>query len=317
MLRIRVAAVLLLGALLPARPSGADTGILLLAHGGDADWNARVLALASKVDQRQPVEVAFGMATRRTIQSAVDRLGARGVTDIVAVPLFVSSSSSIISATAYLLGLRAEAPPALAIYAKMDHSDEKPSSADRSHAGHADATALAATPVSSKVPITRMTAALDDHPLVAAILTTRARSISRMPADEAVMLVAHGPTSDRENERWLADMRSLADRIRREEPFASIDSLTLKDDAPKPIRDAATAELRKVVSARIAEGRRVLIVPLLLSFGGIERGLVERLDGLAYLMADAGLMPDDRLVDWVLVMAQPSNAALEPVREPR
>jgi sirohydrochlorin ferrochelatase len=317
MSRRRVAALLLLGALLQARPSGADTGILLLAHGGDAEWNARVLALASKVDQRQPVEVAFGMATRRTIQSAVDRLEARGVTDIVAVPLFVSSASSIITATAYLLGLRAEAPPALAIYAKMDHSNEKPSSADQSHADHADATALATTPVSSKVPITRMSAALDDHALVAAILTTRARSISRTPAEEAVILVAHGPTSDKENERWLADMRRLADRIRREEPFASIDSLTLRDDAPKPIRDGATAELRTLVSGRIAEGRRVLIVPLLLSFGGIERGLPVRLEGLAYTMAAAGLMPDDRLADWVLAMAQPSDAPAQPVRGPQ
>jgi hypothetical protein len=29
-----------------------------------------------------------------------------------------------------------------------------------------------------------------------------------------------------------------------------------------------------------------------------------RVRGLAYPMAEAGLMPDDRLVDWVLAMAQ-------------
>ena len=37
-----------------------------------------------------------------------------------------------------------------------------------------------------------------------------------------------------------------------------------------------------MVEKRITEGRRVLIVPLLVSFGGIERGLRERLEGLAY-----------------------------------
>jgi hypothetical protein len=47
----------------------------------------------------------------------------------------------------------------------------------------------------------------------------------------------------------------------------------------------------------------VLIVPLLVSFGGIERGLRERLDGLQYAMPTAALVPDDRLVAWVLAMA--------------
>lgn len=47
----------------------------------------------------------------------------------------------------------------------------------------------------------------------------------------------------------------------------------------------------------------MLIVPLLISFGGIERGLRERLEGLNYTLAEAALMPDDRLVTWVLAMA--------------
>ena len=47
------------------------------------------------------------------------------------------------------------------------------------------------------------------------------------------------------------------------------------------------------------EGHRVLIVPLLLAYGGIEKGIRERLDGLAYEMTAAGLLPDDRLAAWV------------------
>lgn len=48
---------------------------------------------------------------------------------------------------------------------------------------------------------------------------------------------------------------------------------------------------------------RVLIVPLLLSYGGIEPGIRKRLDGLTYTMADHGLLPDERLARWVLLMA--------------
>jgi hypothetical protein len=41
------------------------------------------------------------------------------------------------------------------------------------------------------------------------------------------------------------------------------------------------------------------IVPVLLSFGGIEQGIRKRLDGLDYLMAPQAIMPDVRLVDWI------------------
>jgi hypothetical protein len=148
-----------------------------------------------------------------------------------------------------------------------------------------------------------MTPALNDHPVVADILASRARAISQNAANEAVVIVAHGPVGDDENRRWLDDMKSIAGRLAADGRFGSVDYMTLRDDAPKMTRDAATAELRALVTKRLGEGRRVLIVPLLVSFGGIERGLRERLDGLAYTMPAAALVPDERLVSWVLAMA--------------
>jgi hypothetical protein len=44
----------------------------------------------------------------------------------------------------------------------------------------------------------------------------------------------------------------------------------------------------------------VLIVPHLMSFGGIEKGLLKRLEGLDYTITTQALMPDDRVVEWVL-----------------
>ena len=308
MLKSRIViALTVLGIGLPAasfaQPNGPalsehreSKGILLLAHGGSPEWNAQVTRLASDVDRSAPTEVAFGMATRANIQGAIDRLQARGATEIVAVPLFVSSWSSVITATEYLLGQRAEAPPELAVFAKMNHGGHH--GAD--HGAHAAADPQ--SPVQSRIPI-RMTPALNAHPIVADILASRARSISHNAANEAVVIVAHGPVADAENVRWLEDMRSIASRIGAGSEFASIDCITLRDDAPKPVRDQATADLRALVSRRLADGRRVLIVPLLVSFGGIERGLRERLDGLAYTMPASGLVPDERLVTWILAMA--------------
>lgn len=297
---LRIALSALLIALGTGRAAFAETGILLMAHGGRAEWNARVTDLAKTIDASQPTEVAFGMATRANLQGAVDRLVARGVTGIVAVPLFVSSWSSVITSTEYLLGQRAEAPAALAAFARMTHGSAEGTSG---HSAHAAPSTDATTPVKSPVPI-RMTPALNDHPIVADILASRAKAVGGNPASEALVIVAHGPSDEENNRRWLSDMGSLARQLATKHEFASIDYLTVRDDAPKPIWEKAKAELRGVVQKRTAEGRRVLIVPLLISFGGIEKGLRERLDGLTYTMAEAGLMPDDRLAAWVLQMAQ-------------
>jgi sirohydrochlorin cobaltochelatase len=274
-----------------------DTGILLLAHGGDTNWNALVNALAARVNERRPIEVAFGMADRSTMQDAVSRLAQRGVGRIVAVPLFVSSHSAVIDASQYLLGARAEAPPALAAFARMRHG----TGADgASHTDHSDRM----RPVATDLPI-RMGTALDHDPVVAEVLLARARAISRDSQSEVAVVVAHGPTSEEENRLWLNDMAIVASRIGDAMPFARVEFLTVRDDAPKPIRDAAGKQLREVVSRAVTDGHRVLILPLLLAYGGIEKGIHERLAGLTYQMAEAGLLPDDRLAAWVEQAAVP------------
>lgn len=297
---VLAACSLVMPATAAVRTQTRDIGILLLAHGGNADWNATVTALGGRLNARVPTEVAFGMATRATLQAAVDRLVQRGVREIVGVPLFISSHSSVIEATQYLLGARTEAPADLARFARMGHGVDARASAPHEGADHAAENGT--RPVRSSVPI-RMVGALDDHPLVADILASRARTISRDPGREVVVLVAHGPVSDAENALWLADMGRLAARLASAISFARVDVLTVRDDAPEPVRTVAAAELRTVVARAAGAGNRVLIVPLLLSYGGIEDGIRKRLDGLDYVMASQALMPDERLAQWVLESA--------------
>jgi sirohydrochlorin ferrochelatase len=281
--------------------SQPSEGILLLAHGGAASWNERVNALAAKVGTTQPTEVAFGMASRPTIQAALDRLVARGVQRVVAVPLFVSSHSSVVRATEYLLGLRSQMPADLKIFAKMNHG---PAGGHEGHAMPPTAYETNMTPVVSSAAI-RMTAALNRHDLVAEILATRAESISTAPPRESVIIVAHGPVPEDDNARWLADMSALATIVAKRAPYRSVDYLTVRDDAPADIKDAATKDLRALVSRRIGEGNRVLVVPLLMSFGGIEQGIRKRLEGMDYTMATQGLMPDARLETWIQQISKP------------
>lgn len=289
----------------PQKP--ARTGILLLAHGGALQWNEDVRHVADQVDLTTPTEVAFGMATKATMQSAIDRLEARGVTQIIAVPLFVSSHSSVIDSSAYLLGLRAQMPEDLKIFASMGHGSD--GSMDHSAMHDPAKAADAMKPVTATVPL-HMASALNHHAIVADILKDRAASISKDPAQEVVILVAHGPVADNENTLWLNDMSVLAAQMRQETHYADIQYLTLRDDADDPVRSNATEQLRQKVQAVTQSGRSALIVPLLLSYGGIEGGIRQRLTGLPYRMSTQGLLPDSRIAGWVLDTAQSSSTEI-------
>lgn len=279
------------------KAKGPDFGIVLLAHGGRVrTWNEEVRHVADRVDLSIPTEVAFGMATRRTMQEAVDRLTAWGVTEIIAVPLFVSSHSSVITSIRYLLGLEKVMPKDLKMFAGMDHSSTNHSKMD-----HAD---LSQTkPLTSSVPV-RMTCALDHHPLVSKILLDRAAAISTHAEREVVILVAHGPVPDEENKLWLSDMSLLAEQMKQFSHYAAIQYLTVRDDADDKVRKAAAKQLRERVQAVVKDDQTALIVPLVLSYGGIEDGIRERLKGLNYKIASQGLLPDPRIEEWVLDVAQ-------------
>jgi sirohydrochlorin ferrochelatase len=288
----------------PAGGGGASatggTGVLLMAHGGSKSWNAQVREVAGEVDRQMPTEVAFGMADRKTLQAGIDALTGRGVTAIVAVPLFVSSHSSVIESTKYLLGLRPDAPEELAYFVMdMDHDHAGMSG----QSGETDTAKSLPKPVTSQVPI-RMAPALDHHPLVADILADRAAAIAKDPAHDAVILVAHGPNSDAANDQWLADMAALGARIGERVHYARIEWVTVRDDADEAVRDAATAKLRSLAEAANAAGNHVLVVPLLLSYGGIEDGIRKRLDGIEHVFSPQALLPDPRLAQWVLASAR-------------
>ena len=274
-------------------------GILLLAHGGRADWNQEVLALAARVDPSVPIEVAFGMANKRTIRDALDRLADRDVTSVVAVPLFISSHSSVMRATEYLLGTRDDAPPQMEAFGNMA---ARMASRGGSEEEDGDPGFDWTTPVETTIPIT-VGGALDAHALVAEILLSRALDVSEAPEEEVVVVVAHGPSSEEDNELWLGNMGILVEAIRPRTGFSRIEHLTVRDDASEPVRDQATEELRAVVEGAVDEGKSVLIVPLLLSYGGIETGIRRRLEGLPYRMAGQALLPDERLSEWVLLQA--------------
>jgi sirohydrochlorin ferrochelatase len=279
----------------PPNNTPATTGVLLLAHGGTFQWNMEVEQVATMLRQTYVVEVAFGMAARDSMQEGIDRLVAHSVREIIAVPLFVSSHSSVIRATQYLLGLRAEAPEDLDAFIHIGHGNETAHADNRINSSRDGRLA-----VKSPAPI-RMTAALNQDTIVADILLDRAMSVAQNASREVVVVVAHGPVADEDNHKWLADIGSLVQYMRSRSKYYRIDYLTLRDDAPERVRSAATRELRQLVEKATMQGYRVLVVPLLLSYGGIEQRIRDRLEGLSYTMSSQGLLPDERIAEWVRV----------------
>ena len=68
-----------------------------------------------------------------------------------------------------------------------------------------------------------------------------------------MILVAHGPVPDDDNLRWLRDMAVHAGRMKQAVPFASVDAITVRDDAPAPIRDAASASCARSSPAALGK----------------------------------------------------------------
>ncbi|MBI4385954.1 MAG: hypothetical protein HY551_01100 [Elusimicrobia bacterium] len=268
-------------------------GILLLAHGGSSEWNKAVLKIRDALASRQPAEAAFGMADSVEIQRALDKLEARKVSKIIAVPLFISSDSEVMDQTRYVLGIRKEP------------------SRDFMSAPHSHRHSVTLKRIRAKLPIV-MTNAIDDHPIVARILLDRAKEMSRAPGKEAVVLIGHGPLRDDMDARWLKTMQALGDFVQREGGFASVHAATLRDDAPAPVREKADRELRALVG-RLSRQGKVLVVPHLISRGGIERHIQRSLEGLFYEWTGKTLLPDDRIVAWARETAEKS-AGVENMR---
>jgi sirohydrochlorin ferrochelatase len=207
------------------------------------------------------------------LQQAVNKLQRKGIGRIVVVPLFISSHSEVFRQFEYLFGLRPEA-----VWPE------------------------AGPPLTLRVPVT-MGKGLDDNPVVGEILLDRARALSRQPERETVVIVAHGPNGEEENEHWIDNIRPLSERIKREGGFRAVIGMTIRDDAPKPIQDRAMRELRSVVQGQ-SEAGRVIVVPLLMARGGIEQKIPKLLAGLTHTYSGETLLPDKRIVQWIATQAE-------------
>jgi len=271
------------GLAIPVAMQPKTMGVLVLAHGAHhhghgehgsgtpPSWDAAVLEAVKPLKDKYPLEVAFGMADPDTIKDAVRKLEKKGVSEVIVVPLFISSHSPIIGNSRFILGLQGKL---------------------------SETTSIESLPrIESKVKF-YMTGALDDSILVAEILLERAMELSANPSKETIVLVGHGPNDEKENKLWLDDMERLAYYVREKGKFKEVKVATWRSDAPKEIKQEAINKLRTMVENGSKDGS-VIVVPLLLAPNGVEGEIVEALKGLSYSFDGKTLLPHDNITKWM------------------
>lgn len=262
--------------------AGQETvGTLVVAHGANPEWNAPVLATVGQADTRGPVEVAFLMgpaAPERRFQDAVGALVEAGADRVVVVPLLVSSHSGHYEQLRWLVGETDTLAPVM-----MEHLH---------HAGIERPTA--------DVPV-ELAPALDDSPDLARVLTDRARALADDPSGRSLFLIGHGPNSAEDHAAWMENLRRVAERVREQAGFADVRVGLVRDDAPEAVRAEAVRGIRETIQLqRAASGRDVVVVPILISSGRVNRAKIPAdLEGLPIVYDGTPILPHPAIAQWI------------------
>lgn len=160
-------------------------GVLVIVHGSsNLEWIAMVDDAVNRVDVDVPIVTSFlEMVEGRSIQEGIYQLEKRGVTRILAVPLFVSAGSTHIQEIRHLLGLQQK------IVLEVDE-----------------------VPLKKNAKI-ELAPSMDDHPLILEIIERRVQELSVIRQEEVLLLVGHGSRIDEFYAIWTAMMERMAEYL--------------------------------------------------------------------------------------------------------
>jgi len=262
-----------------ATAAADDYGVLVMAHGGSAEWNRSVVESLGGLQSQYPVEIAFGMADAGSLEAAVRRLEAQGVAHAGVVRLFVSGESWY-ERTAQILGMQEGAP---AKPAEPAH--------DAGHTGMA----MGFWKIESDIGFHLSAEGLAEAEEMDPVLLSRVRGLSVSPADEVVAVIAHGPGDDDENARWIAQIGERTELMQRELGVRDVRVFTLREDWEEK-REGAEALIRDYMQAAANEGLRPIVVPFRVQGFG---PYADVLSGLTYHADHLGLTPHESVTQWI------------------
>lgn len=285
-----------------------ESGILFLAHGSvmggmpmvdhakskkmSCDntmvrpWEKAVLDVVDSIQAKLPhsSEVAFGMWSSMCFNAGVERLEAKlsaqgKILDhLIVLPLFISSHSAVIEMQKYIFKKRDDRLIPIPSVTRINFDGKI-----------------------SYLP------AIDYNPQISMILASRFHDLIHKAKEEGLkknqmelVLVMHGPVGDEDNKKWVDMGEKYIKDVMYLFPVAKAHVVSLRDDAAPEVRELGTAKLRGILTSATANGRKTLVLPLLLSKGGIEQGILDRMEGLEYVWNGEMLLPDTKLRDFLL-----------------
>ena len=260
-------------------PALAQTGLLVVAHGANADWNGQVRETVAQVRWTAgPTTVAFLMGQESGSSGwtrAVERLVAQGARSIVVVPLLVSSHGSHYRQIRFYAGELEKLPPELEAH---DHGPDGP----------------------PPVPM-QVTSALDAAPELQEAVAIRWSGLDPRLKSAPLVLLGHGPTDDTDAVRWSAAFETALARVRALGHQEESRPALMRDDAPPPERARAITRMRDTVTALAARsGDSVTVMTILIAQGQMTRARIPRdLEGLPVRYAPMGLTPLPAIARWI------------------
>jgi sirohydrochlorin ferrochelatase len=283
-----------------------DVGVIVLAHGSDYHWNETMRQAVQPLQARHPVEVVFSMADQPLIERAVRRLEKRGARAAVIVRVF-GLESSFRSDVERMIG--ADVEGAAAPGARPAAGEGHGHGAHHGHQGHDEA--ADAPPPRIRSALALATAGgVEAHPLFAAALLERARSLSSDPRKETVILVAHGAGDDTRNQQWVDILGRIAAQMKAGgTPFRAIRHATWREDWPDQ-RAPWIKAVRQMVEEARKDGGRALVIPARTNGTGPERAFLE---GLTFELGE-GFAPHPLFLRWIEQQVEAGSAALRAAR---
>ncbi len=268
-----------------ARPA-PKLGVVVLAHGAPSEaWNRSIRSLAAEVSdvlrQTRPDAVstaAFLEFAEPTTAQAIAKLESQGIRHIVVVPAFITLSAHTVLDVPCVLGLLYD--PATIKTLKQEKAQFVRTAAQ-----------IVVTP------------ALDTSSLLPEIMAERVREISTAPADESVLLVAHGDPGFAAS--WDALMQSVADKLSNGGGFRSVTRAYIGMG-----HRLGEGEVARIKGA--AQGaRRLLVAGVYVASGASEVGgnLAGELGlGIPLVPTSKGLLPHPKIARWIADIAAATAA---------
>jgi len=277
---------------------GEKIGVLVIAHGSEEEeWCNAIQQAVDNVELPYTVELGYlEFVLEQDIHVAVKRLERQDIDKIIVVPLFISSFSSHIEEIKYVLGLRETLPKPGRLPPNLTEGRGPPE-------GSAEGEEPIAVESESRFVLTP---ALDDHPLVAAILADRLAAISKNPDEEILILVGHGTNKERDLKRWRESFASLARQVKAR--------LDLKD-ARYGFVGWGTPPVRQVVERAQARGQ-VIVVPVMMAEGYFTRvAIPQTLEGLTYRYTGQPLTPHPNISRLIELRVEEAISSAPATRE--